>query len=54
MAPKTRTFYEAARKIVPSITKDRIFAKDIEAAAKWLKDVEWDFFLKVIQTVTNR
>ncbi|MCL6588279.1 MAG: aromatic amino acid lyase, partial [Anoxybacillus sp.] len=54
MAPKTRAFYEAARKIVPSITKDRIFAKDIEAAAKWLKDVEWDFFLKAIQTVTNR
>lgn len=54
MAPKTRAFYEAARKIVPSITKDRIFAKDIEAAAKWLKDVEWDFFSQTMETVINR
>ncbi|ANB60182.1 histidine ammonia-lyase [Anoxybacillus amylolyticus] len=54
MAPKTRSFYEAARKIVPSITKDRIFAKDIEAATKWLKDVEWDFFSQTIETVINR
>ncbi len=54
MAPKTRAFYEAARKIIPSITKDRVFAKDIETAAKWLKDVKGDFFLQTIETVTNR
>jgi histidine ammonia-lyase len=36
MAPKTRCFYEAARKIVPSIKKDRIFSKDIELCSKWL------------------
>jgi histidine ammonia-lyase len=48
MASKTRVFYEAARKIVPSITKDRVFSKDIEAAAQWLKDVDWPFFLKTM------
>ncbi|MFB5165471.1 histidine ammonia-lyase [Parageobacillus toebii] len=53
MAPKTRKFYEAVRNIVPSITKDRIFSKDIEAAAQWLKDVDWPFFLQTI-TPTNQ
>lgn len=38
MASTTRDFYEKARKIVPSIKKDRIFAKDIEKVAVWLKD----------------
>lgn len=37
MAPKTRAFYEDARKIVPSITEDRIFSEDIERLADWLK-----------------
>ncbi|GAM14007.1 histidine ammonia-lyase [Mesobacillus selenatarsenatis] len=37
MAPKTRSFYEEARKIVPSITEDRIFSEDIERLAEWLK-----------------
>ncbi|MBS2772089.1 histidine ammonia-lyase [Anoxybacillus rupiensis] len=45
MAAKTRAFYEATRQIVPSITKDRVFSKDIEAAAKWLKEVDQSFFL---------
>jgi histidine ammonia-lyase len=40
MADKTKKFYEEARKIVPSITKDRIFSKDIEACASWLKKVD--------------
>lgn len=53
MAPKTRKLYEAVRNIVPSITKDRIFSKDIEAAAQWLKDVDWPFFLQTI-TPTNQ
>jgi histidine ammonia-lyase len=53
MAPKTKKFYEAARKIVPSITKDRVFSKDIEAAAQWLKNVDWPFFLKTM-TLTNQ
>lgn len=42
MADKTKRFYEEARKVVPSITKDRVFSKDIEACAAWLKEVEID------------
>ncbi|KAF0820645.1 Histidine ammonia-lyase [Bacillus sp. ZZV12-4809] len=42
MADKTKRFYEEARKVVPSITKDRVFSKDIEACAAWLKKVEID------------
>ncbi|WP_102263086.1 histidine ammonia-lyase [Mesobacillus jeotgali] len=43
MAPKTRSFYEEARKIVPSITEDRIFSEDIERLAEWLKknNLQW-------------
>lgn len=43
MAPKTRRFYEEVRKIVPSITEDRIFSEDIERLADWLKKnkVQW-------------
>ncbi|MTH51910.1 histidine ammonia-lyase [Bacillus mangrovi] len=37
MASATRAFYEDARLIVPSITEDRVFSKDIEHAAQWLK-----------------
>ncbi|MGA9227307.1 MAG: histidine ammonia-lyase [Mesobacillus sp.] len=37
MSPQTRAFYEDARKIVPSITEDRIFSEDIERLAVWLK-----------------
>lgn len=37
MSPNTRGFYEEARKIVPSITEDRIFSEDIERLAEWLK-----------------
>ncbi|WP_201781512.1 histidine ammonia-lyase [Sporosarcina globispora] len=42
MADKTKRFYEDARKIVPSITKDRVFSKDIEACSSWLKKIEID------------
>ena len=40
MAARTRKFYKEARKIVPSITRDRIFAKDIAACAAWLKHTD--------------
>jgi len=40
MAKKTKSFYMEARKTVPSITKDRIFSKDIEACSAWLKDFD--------------
>lgn len=37
MSPHTNKFYTEGRAVVPSITKDRIFSKDIVALAKWLK-----------------
>ncbi|MCH1626683.1 histidine ammonia-lyase [Fredinandcohnia quinoae] len=37
MAPDTRRFYEEGRKIVPSITEDRVFSDDIERMTDWLK-----------------
>lgn len=40
MAPQTRKYYDRARKIVPSITNDRVFAKDIEQLVSWLKHAE--------------
>ena len=40
MAPTTKRFYDEARKVIPSITKDRIFSKDIEAAASWLQSIQ--------------
>lgn len=38
MALKTRDMYEQGRMIVPSITKDRVFSKDIKALSIWLKN----------------
>ncbi|GGB59292.1 histidine ammonia-lyase [Lentibacillus populi] len=40
MASKTSVFYEKVRNIVPSITKDRVFSRDIERLSDWLKDSE--------------
>ncbi|WP_191566776.1 histidine ammonia-lyase [Metabacillus idriensis] len=40
MAETTRTFYLHGRNVVPAITKDRVFSKDIEAAAAWLKKAD--------------
>lgn len=37
MASATHEFYQEAKKIVPSITKDRVFAEDIENMTEWLK-----------------
>lgn len=36
MASQTRELYKHARKMVPSISADRIFARDIEAMENWL------------------
>lgn len=36
MAPATKAFFVEARRVVPTITADRVFAKDIEAMAQWL------------------
>ncbi|MCU5746450.1 histidine ammonia-lyase [Staphylococcus sp. SQ8-PEA] len=38
LSPKTRVKYDALRNIVPSITEDRPFHKDIEAVATYLKE----------------
>ncbi|KIY21344.1 histidine ammonia-lyase [Mesobacillus subterraneus] len=43
MAPKTRAFYEDVRKIVPSITEDRVFSEDIERLTEWLKKNNWQW-----------
>ncbi|SFB08627.1 MULTISPECIES: histidine ammonia-lyase [unclassified Bacillus (in: firmicutes)] len=40
MARRTRLFFDEGRKRIPSITKDRIFSKDIETAADWLSQLE--------------
>ncbi|WP_047980585.1 histidine ammonia-lyase [Ornithinibacillus contaminans] len=38
MARATRDFYKRARKIVASITKDRVFSTDIEKLTNWLME----------------
>jgi len=48
MASITGTFYKEARKIVPSITHDRIFSTDIEAMTNWLK-TEALYFKNVLE-----
>jgi len=40
MSTSTTRLYEKARKIVPSIARDRIFSNDIERLASWLKTNE--------------
>lgn len=43
MSPQTKAFYEEARKVVPSITEDRVFAEDIERLTEWLKKNSWSW-----------
>lgn len=38
MATATKEFYQQARRIVPRITKDRVFSTDIENISNWLKE----------------
>lgn len=40
MASSTKKFYVKGRKQVASITQDRIFSKDIEKAAEWIKQID--------------
>jgi histidine ammonia-lyase len=49
MATQTRRLYEKGREFVPSITKDRVFSKDIENAAEVLKTVDLS---KLLQPLT--
>lgn len=45
MADSTRKLYEMGRKLVPSITADRVFSKDIEKAADWLQTIDFTAFI---------
>ncbi len=46
MATVTRSFLENGRKIVPFIQSDRVFSKDIEKMAEWLKKEGMQFDAK--------
>ncbi|MEO2078104.1 MAG: histidine ammonia-lyase [Bacillus sp. (in: firmicutes)] len=46
MAAQTKRIYEKGREQVASITQDRVFSKDIEKAATWLKEIEISHFIK--------
>lgn len=41
MGGTTRMLWEEGRKIVPSITKDRVFSEDIERLTIWLEKEQW-------------
>jgi histidine ammonia-lyase len=40
LAERTSKFFQEGRKVVPSITVDRVFSKDIEAVNDWLKEFD--------------
>jgi histidine ammonia-lyase len=44
MSPLTRGVYEKARAIIPAITKDRVFAADIERLDQWMRG-DWQDWL---------
>ncbi|MEH7437825.1 histidine ammonia-lyase [Neobacillus drentensis] len=46
MATQTKRFFEKGREQVASLKQDRVFSKDIEKAAKWLKEIEISQFIK--------
>jgi len=48
MASYTKKFYEKGREQIPTIIKDRIFSKDIEKAAEWLRSIEISVFTKKV------
>ncbi|WP_299089056.1 histidine ammonia-lyase [uncultured Metabacillus sp.] len=43
MATATKAFLENGRKIIPFISEDRVFSKDIEAMNEWLKEGVFHF-----------
>lgn len=49
MAKVTKEFLENGRNIVPYITEDRVFSKDIEAMNDWLKEGTFNFDKKVLE-----
>ncbi|MFL6554503.1 MAG: histidine ammonia-lyase [Bacillus sp. (in: firmicutes)] len=46
MAAHTRVFYDKGRELVASIKQDRVFSKDIEKAAEWLKTMDISTFIR--------
>ncbi|SEM13866.1 histidine ammonia-lyase [Mesobacillus persicus] len=54
MAPQTKTFYEKAREIVPSIIEDRVFSEDIERMTKWLKKNNWQWRALISEISLNK
>jgi histidine ammonia-lyase len=46
MATHTRGFFDKGREQVASIKQDRVFSKDIEKAADWLKAIEISSFIR--------
>ncbi|MEH7110479.1 MULTISPECIES: histidine ammonia-lyase [Bacillaceae] len=46
MATHTKKFYEEGRNQVPSIKQDRVFSKDIEKMAEWLKTTDISKFIR--------
>jgi histidine ammonia-lyase len=44
MAPATKRLFEIGRTITPSITKDRVFSKDIENIKNWMLE-DWTHLL---------
>ncbi|MFD1737267.1 histidine ammonia-lyase [Bacillus salitolerans] len=51
LADKTMEFYLEGRKVVPSITEDRVFSKDIEAINEWLKTFRVNKLFKDMMTI---
>jgi histidine ammonia-lyase len=49
MAVQTKNFYEKGRELVPSIKQDRIFSKDIEKLAEWLKTIDFSQFMRTLK-----
>ncbi|MEN6348958.1 MAG: histidine ammonia-lyase [Syntrophomonas sp.] len=46
MAPVTQNLFKSARAITPSITKDRVFSRDIENIKNWMMDDWIDLFIE--------
>ncbi|AXH99599.1 histidine ammonia-lyase [Sporosarcina sp. PTS2304] len=44
LADFSKVFHKEARLVVPSITQDRIFSKDIEKVNAWLLEMDWKAF----------
>jgi histidine ammonia-lyase len=53
MSRVTRSLYEEVREFLPSITEDRVFSEDIERLAVWMKDSQFEWFNKSVQSAVK-